>query len=43
VEELVSPVFNFNIFATIDAIAQKRKKKAARLIRHHLEGGDSPS
>ncbi len=43
VEELVSPVFNFNIFATIDAIAQKEKKKAARLIRHHLEGGDSPS
>ena len=43
VEELVFPVIDFNIFSTIDAIAQKEKKRAASLIRRHLENGDSPS
>jgi len=41
VESLVFPSFDSNIFATIDAIAKKEKKKAAGLIRHHLENGDS--
>ncbi len=41
VESLVFPVFDSNIFATIDAIAKKEKKKAAGLIKRHLENGDS--
>ncbi|MDD5696772.1 MAG: DNA polymerase III subunit delta [Candidatus Pacebacteria bacterium] len=41
VEALVFPSFDSNIFATIDAIAKKEKKRAAGLIRHHLENGDS--
>jgi len=43
VEEIGFPVIDFNIFSTIDAIAQKEKKRAASLIRRHLENGDSPS
>ena len=41
VELLVSPVFDSNIFETIDAIARKEKKKAVELISHHLKKGDS--
>lgn len=41
VESLVFPSFDSNIFATIDAIAKKEKKKAAGLIKRHLENGDS--
>lgn len=41
VELLVSPLFDNNIFETIDAIARKEKKKAIELINRHIEKGDS--
>jgi len=42
VELLVKPVIETDIFRTIDAIAQKNKKQALKLIHQHLERGDSP-
>lgn len=41
IEKLVRPRVEINIFQTIDAIAQKDKKRALRLIHYHLEKGDS--
>ncbi|KPJ57577.1 hypothetical protein AMJ49_00445 [Parcubacteria bacterium DG_74_2] len=39
---LVKPKIETDIFKTIDAIAQKNKKKALNLIHKHLEKGESP-
>jgi len=41
VEEMVRPDYETNIFDTIDAIAQKDKKKAVELLKEHMEKGDS--
>lgn len=41
IELLVSPVYDNNIFETIDAIAKKEKKKAIKLLKRHIEDGDS--
>lgn len=42
VDLLVKPKFETDIFRTIDAIAQKRRKAALILIHKHLEKGDNP-
>ncbi len=42
IELLVRPKIETDIFKTIDAIAQKDKKQALRLLHKHLEKGDSP-
>jgi DNA polymerase-3 subunit delta len=42
VELLVKPKIEADIFKTIDAIAQRDKGKAIRLIHGHIEKGDSP-
>ncbi len=42
IELLVKPKIETDIFKTIDAIAQKNKKLALRLLHKHLEKGDSP-
>lgn len=42
VELLVRPKIETDIFKTIDAIAQKNKKRAIILIHKHLEKGDNP-
>jgi DNA polymerase-3 subunit delta len=42
VEALVSPEIETDIFKTIDAIGQKNKVLALKLIHKHLEKGDSP-
>ena len=42
IELLVRPKIETDIFKTIDAIAQKNKKQALRLLHKHLEKGDSP-
>lgn len=42
VELLVRPKIETDIFKTIDAIAQKNKKRAITLIHKHLEKGDNP-
>jgi len=42
VQLLVKPLIESDIFETIDAIAQKNKKRALSLIHHHLEKGDEP-
>lgn len=42
IELLVKPKLESDIFKTIDAIASKNKKIALRLIKEHLEKGDSP-
>jgi DNA polymerase-3 subunit delta len=42
VELLVKPKIETDIFKTIDAIASKNKKEALKLLRAHLEKGDSP-
>jgi DNA polymerase-3 subunit delta len=42
VKLLVKPKIEPAIFKTIDAIASKDKKRALRLIKEHLEKGDSP-
>ena len=39
---LVKPKIDVSIFETIEAVAQKNKKKALRLIQNHLQKGDSP-
>jgi DNA polymerase-3 subunit delta len=43
VELLVKPKIEIDIFKTIDAIAQRNKKRALELVRRHLEKGDSPN
>lgn len=42
VEFLVRPKIETDIFKTVDALANKEKKKALSLIQKHLEKGDSP-
>ncbi|PJE69629.1 MAG: DNA polymerase III subunit delta [Candidatus Staskawiczbacteria bacterium CG10_big_fil_rev_8_21_14_0_10_38_10] len=42
VKLLVRPEIETDIFKTIDSIAQKNKNKALRLIKTHIEDGDSP-
>ncbi len=42
IELLVRSKIETNIFKTIDAIAQKNKKLALKLLHEHLEKGDSP-
>ena len=41
IELLVNPNNETNVFDTLDAIAQKNKKKAIDLIRKHIEKGES--
>ncbi len=40
---LIKPKIEKNIFKLIDALAQKNKKAAIRLINWHLENGDTPT
>jgi len=42
IDLLVRPKIETDIFKTIDAIADKSKKVALRLLNKHLEKGDSP-
>jgi DNA polymerase III delta subunit len=42
VKLLVKPVLEVEIFKTIDALAQRDKKQALRLIHKHLAKGESP-
>jgi len=42
VELLIKPKIETDIFQTIDAIAEKNKKRAFKFIKAHLEKGDSP-
>jgi len=42
VEFLMKPEIENNIFKTIDAIAEKNKKRAIQLVRQHLDNGESP-
>jgi len=42
IELLVRPKIETDIFKTIDAIAQRDKKKALNLLHGHLEKGDNP-
>jgi len=42
VELLVKSKIEIDIFKTIDAIAAKNKKRALKLLKAHLEKGDSP-
>jgi len=42
VETLVKSKIEADIFKSIDAIAQRNKKQALKLIHKHLERGDSP-
>jgi DNA polymerase-3 subunit delta len=39
---LVKPKIETDIFKTIDALAEKNKKKALRFIQKHLDKGESP-
>ena len=41
VEELVKPEIDVNIFNTIDALGQKDKKRALKLVHDHLKKGES--
>ncbi|MFH1714225.1 MAG: DNA polymerase III subunit delta [Candidatus Nealsonbacteria bacterium] len=41
-DQLVRPKIETDIFSTIDAIAQKNRKKAIFLLHKHLDKGDSP-
>lgn len=41
VELLVSPEINLNIFNTIDALAERNKKRALRLFNDHLKKGEN--
>lgn len=40
--KMVRPKNEINIFDTLDAVAQKNKKKAISLLRIHVDKGDSP-
>ena len=42
IEKMSQPKIEIDIFKTIDAIAEKNKKKALSLIYKHIEKGDSP-
>ena len=42
IELLVKPKIEADIFRTIDAISEKKKKLALSLVHKHLEKGDSP-
>jgi len=42
IDLLIKPKIETNIFKTIDAISQKDKKTAIKLIYKHLENGDNP-
>jgi len=42
IQLLVRSKIETDIFKTIDAIAQKNKKQALKLLHKHLENGDSP-
>jgi len=42
VELLVKPKIETDIFKTIDALAQKDKKRALNLLHKHLQSGDDP-
>jgi DNA polymerase III subunit delta len=42
VDLLVKPKIESDIFKTIDAIAQKNKRRALMLLKAHLEKGDNP-
>jgi len=42
VEKLVTSKIETDIFKTIDALAQRDKKRAFRFIENHLEKGDNP-
>jgi len=42
IELLIKPKIETDIFQTIDAIAEKNKKRAFKFIKAHLEKGDSP-
>ncbi len=42
IRALIKPKVETDIFKTIDAIAQKDKKQALKLLHKHLEKGDSP-
>lgn len=42
VDLLVKPKIEADIFETIEALANKEKKRALRLVQKHLEKGDSP-
>lgn len=42
IDFLIKPKIESDIFKTIDAIAQKNKKKALILLRGHIGKGDSP-
>jgi DNA polymerase III subunit delta len=42
VEIFVKPKIEADIFKTIDAIAQKDKKTALKMVREHLNKGDAP-
>jgi len=42
IELLVKPKIEVDIFKTIDALANKNKKKALEFLKEHLEKGDSP-
>jgi DNA polymerase-3 subunit delta len=41
VDDMVKPKYESNIFDTIDAIAVKDKKKAIKLLKEHIQKGDS--
>ena len=42
IELLVRPKIEIDIFKTINALAQKNRKQALKLLHKHLEKGDSP-
>jgi len=42
IDTLIKPKIETEIFKTINALAQRDKKKALTLIEKHLENGDSP-
>ncbi|MBZ9572655.1 DNA polymerase III subunit delta [Patescibacteria group bacterium] len=42
IESLVRPKIEADIFKTVEALANKEKRKALKLIQKHLEKGDSP-
>ncbi len=42
VYNLVRPKIEVDIFKTIDALAEKNKKRALKLLHNHLDKGDSP-
>ena len=43
IEQLVKPKIDLNIFKTIDALGEKNKKQALRLLHNHIKKGESES